>query len=144
MADGTARQAYLDRVRGLAVLIMIEAHVLDSWTRVSDRAHTGFGYAMLLGGMGAPLFLFLAGVASVLSAESKTRKAGDSAAAWRAVQFRGWQIFGLAFLFRFQSYVLGGGTNPAGLLKVDILNVMGPAIVLTAVTGRSTAGRRSR
>jgi uncharacterized membrane protein len=144
MADGTARQAYLDRVRGLAVLIMIEAHVLDSWTRVSDRAHPGFGYAMLIGGMGAPLFLFLAGVASVLSAESKTRKAGDSAAAWRDVRYRGWQIFGLAFLFRFQSYLLGGGTNPAGLLKVDILNVMGPAIVLTAITGRATAKKWSR
>ena len=47
-----ARQAYLDRVRGLAVLIMIEAHVLDSWTRVADRSHPGFGYAMMLGGFG--------------------------------------------------------------------------------------------
>ena len=38
MTDGTGRQAYLDRVRGLAVLIMVEAHVLDSWT-LPVRSH---------------------------------------------------------------------------------------------------------
>ena len=36
-------------------------------------------------GLGAPLFLFLAGVAVVLSAESKFRKTGDFAGSWRAV-----------------------------------------------------------
>jgi uncharacterized membrane protein len=92
MSQGAVRHVYLDQVRGLAVLIMIEAHVLDSWTRASDRAHPGFGYAMMLGGMGAPLFLFLAGVAVALSAQSKFRKTGDQTAGWRAVQRRGWQI----------------------------------------------------
>ena len=71
------RQAYLDRVRGLAVLIMVEAHVLDGWTRLADRPRPGFNDAMILGGFGAPLFLFLAGVSLVLSAESKYRKSGD-------------------------------------------------------------------
>src|SRR5688572_21099148 len=111
MSAGTVRHAYLDRVRGLAVLIMIEAHVLDSWTSVADRSHRGFGYAMMLGGFGAPLFLFLAGVAVVLAAGSKYRKTGDSTASWSAVQRRGWQVFGLAFLFRLQSFILGGGYN---------------------------------
>ncbi len=112
-----SRQAYLDRVRGLAVLIMIEAHVLDSWTRVADRSHPGFGYAMMLGGLGAPLFLFLAGVAVVLSAESKYRRTGDFSMAWRAVRNRGWQVFGLAFLFRLQSYILTGGTKSSESLE---------------------------
>ena len=90
---------------------------------------------MILGGFGAPLFLFLAGVAVVLSAESKFRKTGDFAASWRAVQKRGWQVFGLAFLFRLQSYILSGGYSALSLLKVDILNVMGPAIAMAAMTG---------
>jgi len=98
------RQAYLDRVRGLAVLVMVEAHVLDGWTRVAERQRPGFIYAMILGGFGAPLFLFLAGVSLVLSAESKFRRTGDLSGSWRAVQNRGWQIFGLAFLFRLQSF----------------------------------------
>ena len=141
---GSARQAYLDRVRGLAVLIMIEAHVLDAWTRVADRSHPGFGYAMLVGGFGAPLFLFLAGVVLVLSAESKYRKTDDLSASWSAAQKRGWQIFGLAFLFRFQSFVLSGGQNPVNLLKVDILNVMGPAIALAGVAGSKARTKEGR
>lgn len=90
----TARQAYLDRVRGLAVLIMIEAHVLDSWTRAADRARAGFGYCP-----------------------------GPR---------------------RFRSSALGGGSNPIDLLKVDILNVMGPAIALTALAGSWTRTRNRR
>jgi uncharacterized membrane protein len=136
MKSSTVRHAYLDWVRGVAVLIMIEAHVLDAWTHTADRTRPLFGYAMILGGFGAPLFLFLAGLAAVLSAESKRRKSGEFAASWRAVQQRGWQVFGLAFLFRLQSYILSGGNGLLGLLKVDILNVMGPAIAMTGLTGR--------
>ena len=144
MKTGSARHAYLDWVRGVAVLIMIEAHVLDSWTRAADRTRPLFGYAMILGGFGAPLFLFLAGVAVVLSAESKLRKTGDFEAAWWAVQKRGWQVFGLAFLFRLQSYILSGGFSAISLLKVDILNVMGPAIAMAAIAGRLTRNKGLR
>lgn len=142
MTTGTVRYAYLDWVRGLAVLIMIEAHVLDAWTHAADRTRPLFGYAMVLGGFGAPLFLFLAGVAVALSAESKYRKTGDFSLAWWSVQKRGWQIFGLAFLFRLQSYVLSGGFSAVSLLKVDILNIMGPSIAMAALTG-STVGSKS-
>ena len=144
MTAGTGRQAYLDRVRGLAVLIMVEAHVLDSWTRLADRPRSGFGYAMILGGFGAPLFLFLAGVSLVLSAESKLRRSGDFTAAWRAVEKRGWQVFGLAFLFRLQSFILSGGYSAASLLKVDILNVMGPAIAMAAFAGSCARTKAAR
>src|SRR4051812_25284713 len=123
---------------------MIEAHVLDGWTSMAERQRAGFGYAMILGGFGAPLFLFLAGVTLVLSAESKYRRTGDRVRSWRAVQKRGWQIFGLAFLFRIQSFVLTGGYSLIGLLKVDILNVMGPAIVLAAWLGECWSARRGR
>ena len=56
------RRGYIDWLRGLAVLIMVEAHTLDAWTRAPDRATTIFGLGGILGGFGAPLFLFLAGV----------------------------------------------------------------------------------
>src|SRR5690349_14414364 len=119
-----SRRAYLDVLRGVAVLIMIEAHVIDAWTRVADRRSRAFGESLILGGFGAPLFLFLAGVGVVMSAGSKARRSGDPAAASLAVQKRGLQIFALAFLFRLQSYVLGGFTAPAWtMLKVDILNI---------------------
>jgi uncharacterized membrane protein len=138
------RQAYLDRVRGLAVLVMIEAHVFDGWTRVSERQRFGFVDAMVLGGFAAPLFLFLAGISLVLSAESRYRKTADHTRSWRAVQMRGWQIFGLAFLFRLQSFILTGGYSLIGLLKVDILNVMGPAIALAGFAGERVKTRAGR
>ena len=110
---------------------MIEAHVLDSWTRATDRTNNWFGYSLILGGFGAPMFLFLAGVAIPMSAASKARRLGSATAGSRAVMRRGFEIFLLAFLFRFQAFVLGWGA-PSTLLRVDILNIMGPTIVATA------------
>ena len=59
----SVRRGYLDWLRGSPSLIMIEAHIVDSWTRLDDRGPSVYGWSMILGGFGAPLFLFLAGVA---------------------------------------------------------------------------------
>jgi uncharacterized membrane protein len=145
VSDATpgGRRTYLDVLRGVAVLVMIEAHVIDSWTRVADRRTRAFGESLILGGFGAPLFLFLAGIAVAMSAGSKARRTGDSRAAVRAVQRRGLEIFLLAFLFRFQSFVLS--QSPAwAMLKVDILNIMGPAIVLAATLWGGFRTERAR
>jgi uncharacterized membrane protein len=145
MTPPASRRAYLDVLRGIAVLIMIEAHVIDAWTRAADRRSRAFGESLILGGFGAPLFLFLAGVGVAMSAGSKARRSGIPAAASLAVQKRGLQIFALAFLFRLQSYLLGGMTAPAWtMLKVDILNIMGPAMIAAAILwllGREAWGR---
>jgi uncharacterized membrane protein len=131
MTTALGRRTYLDVLRGLAVLVMIEAHVIDSWTRVADRGSSAFGWSLILGGFGAPLFLFLAGVAIPLSAGSKAQKGGDVQRAVLTVEKRGLEIFLLAFLFRIQAFVLSG-SSPNAILKVDILNIMGPSIVATA------------
>ena len=130
-AATSTRRPYLDWLRGIAVLIMIEAHLIDSWTGVPDRNTKLFEWAMVLGGFGAPLFLLLAGVAVSLSAGSKARRGATGATAALAVMRRGLEIFGLAFLFRVQAWILGWSSYRT-LLRVDILNVMGPAIVAAA------------
>ena len=143
MAGERGRRQYLDWLRGLAVVIMIEAHLLDSWTRAADRDSPEFRGAMLVGGFGAPMFLFLAGVAVALSAGAKARSTGDPLRAARMVARRGLEIFALAFLFRFQAWVLGWG--PAWtLLKVDVLNIMGPSIVAAAMLWASARTTRTR
>jgi uncharacterized membrane protein len=138
-----SRRAYLDWLRGVAVVIMIEAHTLDSWTRPADRDRVEYTWAIILGGFGAPTFLFLAGIALALAAGSRLRK-GLSAAEVTALAYRrGWQIFGLALLFRLQSSILGGG-GIRSLLRVDILNVMGLAMLAAAALsalGSRTASR---
>jgi uncharacterized membrane protein len=143
MPQTRRRRGYLDWMRGLAVLVMIEAHVIDSWTRVDARHTWQFMWAMVLGGFGAPLFLFLAGVSVALSAGSRVRRTGDAGAAARFVIMRGWWVFGLAFAFRVQSWILGMG-SPRTLLKVDILNIMGPAIVAAAAVWGLCRTVRSR
>ena len=143
LPEARRRRGYLDWMRGLAVLIMIEAHLLDSWTGLPDRETPLFSWAMILGGLGAPLFLFLAGVAVPMSAGSKFRRSSDARASSRAVLRRGLEVFGLAFLFRIQAWVLGW-SSPKALLKVDILNIMGPSIMAAAAMwgAVSTKARR--
>jgi uncharacterized membrane protein len=138
---GPARRRYIDWARGIAVLIMIQAHALDAWTRIADRSSRAFGYVLVLGGFAAPMFLWLAGVGLVLSAERVLQKTGRRSAAAEAVVRRGAQIFILAFLFRLQAFIISPGSSPVTLFRVDILNVMGPAM---AVAGLLWAIGRNR
>jgi uncharacterized membrane protein len=138
------RLSYIDWMRGLAILIMIEAHVIDSWTRLTERGRLAFGCAAVLAGFAAPTFLFLAGVGVALGASSRAKRTGDPGAAAASVRRRGWEIFGLAFLFRIQAYMLHPKAMLAGVLKVDILNIMGPSIVAAAAVWQAGHNLRRR
>src|SRR5262245_47850375 len=128
MATGT-RRLYIDWARGLAVLIMLQAHTFDAWTRPADRATPIYRQFMILGGFAAPLFLWLAGLVAVLAAEAGLRRTGNRSSAAEDVCKRGLQIFILAFLFRLQAFVVSPGNSLLSIFRVDILNVMGPSIV---------------
>jgi uncharacterized membrane protein len=130
---GAARRGYIDWLRGILVLIMIEAHTLDAWTRLDARQNGTYGWAMIVGGFGAPGFLFLAGIALALAAGSRIRRGRTPDEAAALARRRAVQIFGLAFLFRLQSWVISGGDPAPTLLKVDILNVMGLSMLAAAV-----------
>lgn len=138
------RRPYLDWLRGIAVLIMIEAHTLDSWTRVADRQSYWYQWAVLIAGYGAPIFLFLAGITLMLAAGGRLRRGLNLAQATRAALRRGVWIFALAFLFRLQSFLISGGRFPQALLKVDILNVMGVSMVVAALGWGAAASPRRR
>jgi uncharacterized membrane protein len=116
---------------------MIEGHTFDAWTRPADRSQSAYDWVVLIAGAGGPLFLFLAGVSVAFAVSARAARLGSEAAAARTVRTRGWQIFLYAFLFRLQSFVLTGSSDPAMLLKVDILNVMGLSIVAAAMLWQS-------
>jgi uncharacterized membrane protein len=144
-AEGPPRRLeYLDWLRGVAVLLMIVAHLFDSWTRFPDRETRAYDIAMLVGGAGTILFLFLAGVTLALSAGSKLRRTGNAAAAAQAVALRGLEIFALAFVFRLQAFFLGWSGRWLDLLRVDILNIMGPSIAAAALLWRMGSSVRNR
>jgi uncharacterized membrane protein len=124
----SSRRAYIDWARGIAVLLMIEAHTLDSWTRPAARHGVAFYDATILGGFAAPLFLWLAGLSVVLSGTRTAARTGSRVTALDAVCRRGLEVFVLAFLFRLQAFIVSPGGHPVTLFRVDILNVMGPSM----------------
>jgi uncharacterized membrane protein len=136
------RKAYLDWLRGVAVIVMVAAHVTDAWTRVDDRQRDLYGYTVIIAGLAAPLFLFLAGLTLSMAASARAASVGHSAAA-RLACLRGVQIFALAFLFRLQAQLLGWGPL-VNLLKVDILNIMGLAMLAAAILWSLSSNRTVR
>ena len=94
--------------------------------------------------MSAPLFLFLAGVSVSMASGARMRRGATLAEASRMMQRRGGQIFLLAFLFRIQSFVVSPGSSLFGILKVNILNVMGPAIAAAALVWGLTRRRTTQ
>jgi uncharacterized membrane protein len=127
------RRVSLDWLRGIAVLCMITWHVLDAWSRVDGRDVFAWSVVRTIGGVAAPLFLFLAGLAVPLAGEARLRRGDSVGAASRALQKRGWQIFGLAHLFRLQSFLFNPGARWHAILKPDILNILGLGLALTAL-----------
>ena len=121
---------------------MVGAHVTDAWTREDDRSRCLYMVTVFIAGMAAPLFLFLAGLTIAMAASSRAAKVGHAEAAALARK-RGLQIFALAFLFRLQSQLLGWGAF-SNFLKVDILNVMGIAMITAAVVWSVSANRPVR
>ena len=136
------RKAYLDWARGVAVIVMVTAHVTDAWTRVEDRERAAYGYTMFIAGLAAPLFLFLAGLTLSMAASARAASIGHAAAASLA-RMRGLQIFALAFLFRLQSQLLGWGPL-SNFLKVDILNIMGLAMLAAGLMWGLARSRAAR
>ncbi|MEO8260680.1 MAG: heparan-alpha-glucosaminide N-acetyltransferase domain-containing protein [Acidobacteriota bacterium] len=133
------RRTYLDWARGIAVLLMIEAHTFDAWTLPGARATVAFRDVTILGGFAAPLFLWLAGVGVVMAATNAARRSGQRTAGVSAACRRGLEIFILAFLFRLQGLIVSPGGHLVTLFRVDILNIMGPAMVVAALVWGSTA-----
>ena len=132
MKPSPNRRAYIDWMRGLSVLFMIEAHTFDAWTQLAERLRPAYFWVTFIGGLAAPIFLFLAGVSVSMAGASRARRTGDRRAAAWSVQKRGWEIFGLAFLFRLQAFILSPGATVKGIFKADILNIMGPSIAVAA------------
>jgi hypothetical protein len=135
------RKLWLDWQRGLAVLFMIQFHILDAWLIPGGRAGHEAIYTALtyVGGLAAPGFLYMAGLSQALSDEAQARKGGDPAARRRAAVGRGLWLLGIAYLFRIFSFVAGGAWGPGWglpyLLGIDVLSVVGFGLTLSVKLG---------
>ena len=123
-------------------MVMVMAHVNDAWTRDADRQGGLYLLTVFVAGLASPLFLFLAGLSLSMAASRRAESIGHVDAARLALK-RGIQVFALAFLFRLQSQLLGWGAL-SNFLKVDILNVMGLAMMAAALLWRVSESRAVR
>lgn len=118
---------------------MVGAHVNDAWTSDADRQGGLYMATVFIAGLASPLFLFLAGLSLSMAASLRAASIGHADAARMALK-RGAQVLALAFLFRLQSQLLGWGAL-INFLKVDILNVMGLAMMVAALLWRASESR---
>ena len=127
------RLSYLDWVRGLGALIMLQGHVFDSFLRNDLRGGGAYIYSQFVGGMPPAIFLFLTGVTLAFLMDSTERKGLPALDRVTTAFRRSGYLFALAFAFRLQMLVFGWPANWRDLFRVDILNCMGFAIAAMSV-----------
>ncbi len=142
--SNTYRLQYLDWVRGLGALIMLQGHIFDSFLRNDLRGGGAFVYSQFVGGMPPAIFLFLTGVTLAFLMDSGERKGLGGAARVLASLRRGGYLLALAFAFRLQLWLFGWPAPVSDLFKVDILNCMGFAIVVMSAMALFRTAERIR
>ena len=131
------RLAYIDWMRGLACVLMIQAHCYDSWLNLEARKTLLYRWSQELSTLPAPIFLFLSGVSFALVTEGLRQKNKPGSQIFKTALLRGAEILGLGFLLRLQEFVLGYPKSPwTDLFKVDVLNILGVSIIFMALFWR--------
>jgi uncharacterized membrane protein len=128
----SGRLGYLDWGRGLCVVLMIATHGLYGWVRPEDQASPFFQWMWLIGGFPGAVFLFISGMVLALATERLHRSGAPPRAVLRTGLARGLEILGYAFLFRLWMFASGRFGSPWDLLRVDILNCIGAALLIVA------------
>lgn len=101
------RLLFVDTLRGLAVLFMIQLHTSHGWLRPDVRSGTVWSMAQFFGGLAAPSFLFLAGASLGL----QWGRADASGRPFRPEKHiaRGLQLVIMGYALRLQMWVIDGG-----------------------------------
>lgn len=137
------RVVFLDWMRGVAALIMIQGHSFDAFTRLDARNNTFFILSQFVGGEAAAIFLLLTGVTYALG--MNRRQDLDPWKRVLAALRRSRYLFLLAVLFRVQNFVFDyPRSHVSDLLKVDILNLMGSAAALLSLLALANGIQRVR
>jgi hypothetical protein len=139
------RLQYLDWVRGLGAVIMLQGHVFDSYLRTDLRSGGAFTWSQFVGGMPPAIFLFLTGVTLAFLMNSSERKGmPPGQRVWTSLRRAGYLFF-LAFAFRAFMLVSGIPVSTwSDFLRVDILNCMGFSIAALSLTAAFRTADRAR
>ena len=138
------RLQYLDWVRGLGALIMLQGHAFHSFLKPELRDGAPYVFSQFAGGMPPAIFLFLTGVTLAFLMDTTGKKDyGPVHRVWLAARRSGY-LFTLAILFRLQLWLFAWPAPATDLLRVDILNCMGFAILTLSVMAFFRTAERVR
>jgi len=131
----SGRLAFLDWMRGFAVLIILQGHVFDSFTRDDLRTKGPFVFSQFMGGIAPAIFLFLTGITLAFLIDRRERQGEVPLERLKAGLRRACYLLMLAYLFRAQMWIFGYPFSGwQDLLKVDVLNLMGLTIGVLSLT----------
>jgi len=141
----SGRLEFLDWTRGAAVLIILQGHVFHSFSKPSLHNDAPYAISQFFGGVAPAIFLLLTGITLGFIMHGSERKGLRPRERWIVALRRGGYLFLIAFLFRLQLWVFGFPDSPTPeLLRVDVLNCMGFAIVLMSLLAFLTTEARAR
>jgi uncharacterized membrane protein len=137
------RIVFLDWLRGLAAIVMLQGHTFDSFLRPELREQPAFIFSQFFGGQAAAIFLFLTGITFGLGMNRR-----DDLPPWRRVTGalrRARYLFLLAIAFRLQMWIFAFPKQPwIDLFHVDVLNLMGATTALLSVMALAQGMQRVR
>ncbi len=139
------RFPFLDWMRGLAIVVMIQCHVFNSFAAPALRDGGPYVMSQFVGGMAAPLFLFMAGMTLAFQMDSQDRRGRRPGARYRAALRRAGYVWGIAYLFRLSNCAASiPHVDWNEVWKVDILNCMGLAMAAFAAAALLDGPVRAR
>jgi hypothetical protein len=138
------RLEYLDWVRGLGAVIMLQGHVFHSFLKPELRQGGAYLLSQFVGGMPPAIFLFLTGATLAFLMDSTERKGLTGLERVSTAFRRSGYLFLLAFAFRLQLWIFAWPAPWTDLLRVDILNCMGLAVAAMSVLALWRTAQRAR
>jgi uncharacterized membrane protein len=140
--DGRERILALDWLRGLGVLIMLQGHLFNSFARPELHGDPGYVLSQFIGGMPAPIFLFLVGATLAILLDRDDRQGLSERGRFYTTLCRAAYLAAIAFAFRLQLWVFAWGNPWTDLLRVDILNCMAFGILVLSPVARLLPPKR--
>jgi len=140
--DDSERVLALDWLRGLGVLIMLQGHLFNSLARTDLHNDAAYVLSQFVGGMPAPIFLFLVGATLAFRLDRADRRGLAPAARLQSALRRAGYLAAIAFAFRLQLWVFAWGNPWKEIFRVDILNCMALGVVVLSPTALLAPAKR--
>lgn len=116
------------------MLLMLQGHAVESWTQPALRVSETFRNSQFLGGLPAPIFLFMVGASLALVIDRMRAKGIARTEQVRKILRRSVWILLLAYAFRLEQFLVWYPASQwSDLLRVDTLNCIAVATLICGV-----------